>query len=80
MADLRTLLAAGLGLGLGVLCLVAPGAVVRAHTAGRRPTGRDGEYGAGATPGRWRWLVRGLGVGFVLAGLYFGYVALGGGA
>jgi hypothetical protein len=77
MADLRTLLAAALGLVLGVVCLVAPGAVVRAQTAGRRPTGRDGEYGADAAPARWRRLVQVVGVGCLLAGCYFGYSALG---
>jgi hypothetical protein len=77
MADLRTLLAAGLGLLLGALCLVAPGAVVRVQTAGRRPTGRDGEYGTDAVPNRWRRLVQAIGVGLVVAGAYFGYVALG---
>jgi hypothetical protein len=77
MADLRTLLAAVLGLLLGVVCLVAPGAVVRVQTAGRRPTGRDGEYGTDAVPDRWRRVVQAVGVGLVVAGAYFGYVALG---
>jgi hypothetical protein len=77
MADLRTLLAAALGLLLGAVCLVAPGAVVRVQTAGRRPTGRDGEYGTDAVPDRWRRLVQAVGVGLVAAGAYFGYVALG---
>ena len=77
MADLRTLLAAVLGLLVGVVCLVAPGAVVRVQTAGRRPTGRDGEYGTDAVPDRWRRLVQAVGVGLVVAGAYFGYVALG---
>lgn len=77
MADVRTLLAAALGLLLGVLCLVAPEAVVRTQTAGRRPTGRGGEYGTDTVPDRWRQLVRLVGVGLVVAGGYFGYVALG---
>jgi hypothetical protein len=76
MADLRTLLAAVLGLLLGAVCLVAPGAVVRVQTAGRRPTGRDGEYGTDAVPDRWRRLVQVVGVGLGVAGAYFGYVAL----
>ncbi|WP_251341234.1 hypothetical protein [Haloplanus halophilus] len=77
MADLRTLLAAVLGLLLGAVCLLAPGAVVRAHTVGRRPDGGRGEYGADSPlPDRWRHLVRAAGVGLVLAGGYFGYVAL----
>jgi hypothetical protein len=77
MADVRTFLAAALGLLLGAVCLVAPGAVVRVQLAGRRPTGRDGGYGTDEVPERWRHLVRLLGVGFVVAGGYFGYVALG---
>jgi len=78
MAGLRTLLAAGLGLLLGVCCLLAPGAVVRVHTVGRRPHDRRGGYGAdGDPPDRWLLLVRAVGVGLVLAGGYFGYVAVG---
>jgi hypothetical protein len=77
MTDARTLLAAVLGLLLGAVCLAAPGAVVRVQTAGRRPTGRGGEYGTDAVPDRWRRLVQALGVGLVAAGGYFGYVALG---
>lgn len=77
MVDTRTLLAAVLGLLLGAVCLVAPGAVVRVQLAGRRPTGRGGEYGTDTVPDRWRQLVRVLGVVLVVAGGYFGYVALG---
>ena len=77
MVDARTLLAAALGLLLGAVCLVAPGAVVRIQTAGRRPTGRDGKYGTDAVPNRWRRLVQVVGVGLVVAGAYFGYLALG---
>jgi len=77
MADVRTLLAAVLGLLLGTVCLVAPDAVVRVQFAGRRPPGRGGEYGTDAVSDRWRHLIRLLGVGFVVAGGYFGYVALG---
>lgn len=77
MADTRTLLAAVLGLLLGALCLVAPEAVVRTQMAGRRPTGRGGEYGTDGVPDRWRQLVRLVGAGLVAAGCYFGYVALG---
>jgi hypothetical protein len=76
MVDARTLLAAVLGLLLGVVCLVVPGAVVRVQLAGRRPTGRGGEYGTDAVSGRWRRLVRAVGVGLVAAGCYFGYLAL----
>lgn len=77
MTDARTLLAAGLGVLLGVICLLAPEAVVRAQTVGRRPDGRGGEYGTDAASGRWRRLVQALGGGCLLLGLYFGYTALG---
>jgi len=77
MTDVRTLLAAVLGVLLGLLCLLAPGAVVRTQTVGRRPDGRGGEYGSDAVPARWRRLVRALGGGCLLLGLYFGYTALG---
>jgi hypothetical protein len=77
MADLRTLLAAVLGVLIGVVCLLAPDAVVRVHTAGRRPHDRSGEYGTDATtPVRWRRVVQAVGVGCVAAGCYFGYVAV----
>lgn len=70
--DLRTALAAVLGVGLGALLLAYPDAVVRAHTAGRLPHDRRGEFGADApAPDRWRLLVRGLGAVSVIAGLYF---------
>jgi len=76
MGDVRTLLAAVLGLLLGALCLIAPGTVVRVHTVGRRPHDRGGGYGTdGDPPDRWLYLVRAVGVGLVLGGTYFGYVA-----
>jgi len=77
MTEIRTLLAAVLGLLLGVVCLVAPAAVVRVHLAGRRPTGRDGTYGTDDVSDRWRRVVQVVGGGLVAAGCYFGYVALG---
>jgi len=76
MTDIRTLLAAVLGVILGLLCLLAPEAVVRAQTVGRRPDGRGGEYGTDADSDRWRRLVQVLGGGCLLLGLYFGYTTL----
>lgn len=74
--DPRTLLAAVLGVGLGLFFLAYPGVVVRMHTAGRRPTGRRGEYGEESpAPDRWRRLVRVVGVVAVVMGLYFGTTA-----
>jgi hypothetical protein len=76
MADPRTLLAAALGLLLGGLCLAAPGVVIRAHTVGRDSRDRRGGYGSGGdVPGRWRRVVRVVGVGLTVVGGYFGYVA-----
>ncbi|WP_137284156.1 hypothetical protein [Halorussus salinisoli] len=75
--DLRTLLAAVLGVGLGLLFVAAPEAVVKIHTAGRRPPGRGGEYGEESVAGRWRRLVQAVGIALVAVGLYFGATALG---
>ncbi|NHN60585.1 MULTISPECIES: hypothetical protein [Halorussus] len=75
--DLRTALAAVLGVGLGLFVLAYPEAVVRMHAAGRRPTGRGGEYGEDSpATDRWRLVVRVVGVALVAAGLYFGATAL----
>jgi len=76
--DYRTLLAAALGVGLGMLLIVAPEAIVRAHTTGRVPGERGGEYGTDSVPDdRVRLLVRVVGVGLVAAGLYFGATGFG---
>jgi hypothetical protein len=77
MADLRTLLAVVLGVGLGAICLLAPDVVVRAHRVGRGPHDRTGEYGADdATTDRLRLLVRLVGVGCILVGAYVATTAL----
>jgi hypothetical protein len=83
MVDIRTLAAAVLGVALGVVCLVAPGTVVRVQTAGRLPEDRYGRYGQdGASsdgdadaglPARWVGLVRAVGAALVVAGAYFGW-------
>lgn len=73
MADTRTLLAAVLGVGLGLLLLAFPEAVIRAQLAGRTPSGRGGEYGSDRTfPKRWTRLVQALGVACILLGGYIG--------
>lgn len=78
MLDLRTLLAAVLGVGLGLVLVAAPDTVVQVQTAGRLPSDRGGEYGQeGSVSGRTRLLVRTLGVACVVFGCYFGWVALG---
>lgn len=70
--DIRYLLAAVLGVSLGLLLLIAPGAVVTVHTAGRLPDDRRGEYGTDGGGGRY-WLVRSAGLAVALGGLYFGW-------
>lgn len=74
--DLTTVLAALLGVGLGLVAIVAPEALVRVHTAGRLPTGRHGEYGADGVPERWTQIVRLVGVALIGAGLYFAWQLL----
>lgn len=77
MVDYRTLLAAVLGVGLGLVMLAAPGLIVRAHTVGRYPTDQHGEYGDGdAVPDRWHRFVQVVGVALVVAGGYFGYTVV----
>jgi len=76
--DYRTILAAVLGVGLGIVLIVAPEVVVRAHTAGRVPGDRGGEYGSDAEPETHvRRLVQAIGVVAILAGLYFGATVFG---
>jgi hypothetical protein len=69
--DARTLLSAVLGVGLGLLLVAYPDAVVRAQTAGRLPDDRHGEYGEEAVSTQWRRLVQAVGLVVVAAGLYF---------
>lgn len=72
--DLRTLLAAVLGVALGAVFLVAPGFVVQAHTAWRRPPEKGGDYGASAQPADWlRTIVQAVGALLVAFGLYFAW-------
>lgn len=75
MVDVRTALAAALGIALGAFLIAAPGAVVRAHTTGRVPGERGGEYGSdGPAPERWRRLVQALGIGSLAFGFYFAWM------
>ncbi|QGA83934.1 hypothetical protein [Halomicrobium sp. LC1Hm] len=74
--DTRTVLAAVLGVGLGLVFLAAPGAVRTAYTAGRSPQDHRGEYGSNERAGsRYHSLIRAVGAAFVLAGLYVGWQA-----
>jgi len=74
---LRTLLAAVLGVLLGGFLLAYPEAALRMQLAGRVPRDRGGEYGSDAMDSRLTWLVRAVGAGVLLAGLYFGLVGAG---
>jgi len=76
--DLRTTLAALLGIGLGLLLIAVPDAVLTAYAAGRVPHDRTGEYGTdrGGSP-RLQRLVQVVGVVVLGGGLYFGWQALG---
>jgi hypothetical protein len=77
MVDVRTLLAAVLGVGLGLVLIAAPEFVVQVHAVGRRPHGGRGEYGADRTVSeRWHHVVRLVGVALVVAGGYFAYTLL----
>jgi hypothetical protein len=73
MVDYRTLAAAVLGVGLGLVLLAFPEGVVRVQTVGRVPGDRRGEYGTDdGYSRRLLFAVRGVGVLVALAGLYFG--------
>ncbi|WP_424018567.1 hypothetical protein ACOZ4N_03575 [Halorientalis pallida] len=68
----RELLAAVLGVALGLGFLAFPQAVVRMYTAGW--TGdRHGKYGETGAPETWQWVVRGVGVLLLVGGGYFAY-------
>lgn len=77
MVDVRHLLAAVLGVGLGAVLLFFPEAVIRVHTVGRMPHDRTGEYGEeGSAPTLWRRGVQAAGVVSLVAGIYFGATTL----
>jgi hypothetical protein len=79
MVDVRTLAAAVLGVALGVVCVAAPGTIVRIQTAGRLPQDRYGRYGEdgaggdGGVPTRWLRLVQAVGVALLGGGAYFAW-------
>jgi hypothetical protein len=65
-------LSAVLGVGVGLVMLAYPGVVLAVQTAGTRPDRQPGPTGDAPTEGdNWELLVRVLGGGFVLGGLYF---------
>ncbi len=72
MVDVRSALAATLAIGIGLVAVVAPGAVVRLQFAAYGPTtGRHGEYGGEREiDDRLRWLVRAVGVAVLGVGVY----------
>lgn len=72
MYGLREALAAVLGVGVGLFFIAYPNVVIRVQTAGTRPDRQPGPAGEAPTSGSvWVWLIRGLGIVFVLGGLYF---------
>ncbi|NHN43249.1 hypothetical protein G9C85_16655 [Halorubellus sp. JP-L1] len=65
-------LAAALGVAFGALMVAYPGVVLAVQTAGTRPDRQPGPGGDAPTDdGVWETLIRVVGVGFVLAGVYF---------
>jgi hypothetical protein len=77
MAALRTLLAAVLGIGIGILLLAYPETVIHIQTAGRIPSDRSGEYGTDApVSDRWRRVAQLVGGASLGLGLYFGAIAV----
>jgi hypothetical protein len=72
MVDLRTLVAAALGIGLGLVMLARPGAVAAVHTVGRLPHDRGGRYGEARASDRTRLVVRIVGVALVAVGGWIG--------
>lgn len=73
MADVRDLLAIGLGALLGLVLLAAPRAALRLSVAGG-PQNRRGEYGTdGDVPGHYVWLIRALGLACLAIAGYIAY-------
>ena len=75
MAGTRELLAAVLGVGLGIVFVAAPQFIVKIHTLGRGPQDRHGEFGSHEVDAKWLWVVRAVGALFILVGAYIGYGA-----
>lgn len=72
MYGLREALAAILGVGVGLFFIAYPEVVIRVQTAGTRPDRQPGPTGeAPSSGGMWTWLIRGMGILFVLGGAYF---------
>lgn len=78
MPGVREILAAVLGIGLGILLIAYPEVFVRMQAVGRLPHDRGGEYGTTASlPTHWRRLVQLVGVGSLLVGVYLAVALLG---
>jgi hypothetical protein len=77
MAAVRTLLAAVLGIGIGILLIAYSETVIRVQTAGRIPSDRNGEYGSEVPiSDRWRRVVQFFGGTSLVLGLYFAVNAI----
>lgn len=70
----RQALAAVLAVGLGLVLVAYPEALVRVHTVGRVPNDRGGSWGEdGGLDSRWQWVIRAVGVVCVALGAFFAY-------
>lgn len=75
--DYRTLAAAVLGVGLGLVLVAYPEGVIRAQLVGRVPGDRHGEYGEDGERSDWlTTAVRVAGVACIAAGGYFAWTLL----
>jgi hypothetical protein len=68
----RDLLAAVLGVLLGLLMIAYPQVIVQVHTVGRRPRTPGPAGPDGDTDAKWLWLVRVLGVACLGVGAVIG--------
>jgi hypothetical protein len=71
MPDLRTALAAVLGIAVGALMVAFPEVVIRVQTAGSRPDRQPGPGGEPRLGSLWTNAIRAIGAILVLGGLFF---------
>lgn len=76
MALPRELLAATLGIALGLVFVAFPTFVFKVHTLGRGRHDPHGGWGSDDVETKWLRVVQAVGVLAILFGAYFGYSAL----